>query len=924
MKNSYQFFVQDANGNAQPSATITVRRDGNLVPIFSDKDGTSKTNPFQATSDAYALFYADAGTYNIKAEFGTQSFEFVDVQIGTQTTNNVVQRYYLTSDTSSVSKSGSIFGASVYVGPNGEDYLPPDNGLESSNPDYEKYWEITNNELGVIEFTPAITASVGSPKILTVYWYSETNDAVLDLQGGLITYYEDVANEVISTIGGVDIGNYEDDETLNYYNEYVVYDRVGLSTGPTLWKAKSPRDGQSGTPLPYTIDSTTYPDPTSDPNIEPFGDANIVYVQERVNSGDSQLIGGSIWPLDSKASANIGDTGLVGVTALRNVSENVLYLTSEPVYGAITALDFNAGTATIGGVSVTIQRNEKYATDLESAKQQNYLVGDYIRIGRSLTASVGGGLPAEYFNGYGAHQLPNGNWLLVDVESENGGVIFSRFGAISSTAADTAPEEAVKVAANTEAIKAATRYCQYTGQRIVWAGTGVFKYNEMQLAYHSTNAPWLNSEQKAQRLKIIGVGQMDDGEAIVFAKTGVYQQFRTVFESVNSTPALTSKTDLSQFPVRGTEIEQLTLVSDNLGPTVDIDQLNTNARLSNVTIVQKNGDGDGLRWYDSWMYSMNNVFGINVADTVSSSSLGCELKNPTIAGGMIDLTQVTFQGFGVNYVFGERNFSNPTEIISGITTNGVQGLKGATNFEYCKGCISSSGNIRSEQASTKGVRFFNFCRDITITNLRSFNPTAAIADVEFGVSSETADKKNAHINVKILGGQADVNNNGIVRYSSTDSTGGGVENFRLFQSTGSGSGVGANMNNSSPNGFDLKLILDSSLTTPTSGALNYPTTLTTNERTVRREIRLTTQIASSATITLPESGNKIQLTGSTTVTDITPVVEDMELIIFSSAANITDTGNLKLNGDYTASLYSMIVLEGQGGFWVEKTRSLNT
>lgn len=302
MKTAYQFFVQDSNGVSQPNATIEVRRDGDLVPIFSDKDGTPKTNPFNATDDAYALFYADSGTYSIKATFGAQSFEFVDVQIGAQTTSNVVQRYYLTEDTSSVSKSGAIFGASVYVD---GDYLPPDNGNGVVN------WAITNNELGVIEFTPAITASVGSPKTLTVYWYSETNDAVLDLQGGLITYYQgqfdaaladwdsDAATSLstrettwdnslaqkefefdiaISGIDGVNIGEYSTNPTYTAYNQYATYERQvdPLPADPIVerWYLKASK------PLGYAIDSATNPDPMDDTaNLYPSDAVSREYVE---------------------------------------------------------------------------------------------------------------------------------------------------------------------------------------------------------------------------------------------------------------------------------------------------------------------------------------------------------------------------------------------------------------------------------------------------------------------------------------------------------------------------------------------------------------------------------------------------------------------------------------------------------------------
>ena len=358
MKNSHQFFVQDSNGVSQPNALITVRRDGDIVQIFGDKSGALKSNPFNATDDAYALFYADAGTYDIRVDYSGQSFTFVDVQIGSQTANNVVQRYHLTSNTSTVSKSGAVFGASVY---DGEEYLPPDNGLPAGDVSYEKYWEITNNELGTISFTPAITASVGTPKTLTVYWYSETNDAVLDLQGGLITYYQgqfddfiaekDVeAGEAISGYKLKNEGLYLDGPTeLEDGFEYVVFAATGKS-----YFAINP---------PYTTDPATYPDPASDTvNLTEQSYSTLTYTQEQAHAGDSQQTG-LIYPVDALdyVQPNIStlDAGTEAVrvqggqftkpTLRKLISQDGMLFSAS---GLVTAQDLTSApwSMTIGGI----------------------------------------------------------------------------------------------------------------------------------------------------------------------------------------------------------------------------------------------------------------------------------------------------------------------------------------------------------------------------------------------------------------------------------------------------------------------------------------------------------------------------------------------------------------------------------------------
>lgn len=83
---------------------------------------------------------------------------------------------------------------------------------------------------------------------------------------------------ISKSLQGKDIGDYEDDLIISRYDEYVVFER---STNPSKWTVKS------STPTPYQIDSTTYPNPSQDPNLTPFtGGGSVIPDHNDLNGRD--------------------------------------------------------------------------------------------------------------------------------------------------------------------------------------------------------------------------------------------------------------------------------------------------------------------------------------------------------------------------------------------------------------------------------------------------------------------------------------------------------------------------------------------------------------------------------------------------------------------------------------------------------------
>lgn len=84
--------------------------------------------------------------------------------------------------------------------------------------------------------------------------------------------------------------------------------------------------------------------------------ANAEDASGNVAAAERQVTGLVIYPAASSLSADTTNNNyaITGTTALRDAETDTIYITSEVVSGTITELDFDGGTATVGGTSVTL------------------------------------------------------------------------------------------------------------------------------------------------------------------------------------------------------------------------------------------------------------------------------------------------------------------------------------------------------------------------------------------------------------------------------------------------------------------------------------------------------------------------------------------------------------------------------------------
>lgn len=344
---------------------------------------------------------------------------------------------------------------------------------------------------------------------------------------------------------------------------------------------------------------------------------------------------------------------------------------------------------------------------------------------------------------------------------------------------------------DTAAIQAAINACSYSRKRLYFPA-GVYAVSTLRLHYDAVANPGFNPDDRAQgRLELFGDGQCDDGQAI----TGEWGKSGTtlVFSSANG---LVATRAASPYPIRALRVSGMTLVGNAAGYVVDYAAVHTHSALEWVTIVQQHKDGHGLRWLDAWQYNLRGVYVINTANAgefapgVVITGTGATFKNPTIAGGQINLDQLTVQGFAVGYQFGEPDYLVAAQSITQISLVGVQALKCGAGFDMGKGVSNlDSLNIRTESCATRGVRVHAYARNVTLRG-RHANRGATEADVVIGRNTgvDLADTVR-HVRVRDSA-FTQINAVGIACYPTANARGLGVEDCYLTAfSAGVGVGV---------------------------------------------------------------------------------------------------------------------------------------
>lgn len=322
--------------------------------------------------------------------------------------------------------------------------------------------------------------------------------------------------------------------------------------------------------------------------------------------------------------------------------------------------------------------------------------------------------------------------------------------------------------------------------------SGTYTVSKLYFQYDATNNAGFNSANRAQgRIIFYGDGQCDDGQAI----TGDWDESGTTIVCTE-TPGIIASKSTSPYPIRSLQLSHLTIVGNGAGKVVDFGSVHTNSALKYVTVVQQHKDGHGIGWTDSYMIDAEGLLIINTANSgdftgaLTITGHGLILKNPTLAGGQYNLSQMTVQGFKRGFELGEHDYSVAAESCAQISLVGVQALKCETGFDIGRGVTDlDSMNIRTEQCVSRGVYVHAFARNVRLRG-RFANPLASDCDVRIG--SNTGDAvEDVALNVSVVDATfSSVATCGIRFYVTSASTKGLVARRNRFVAATSSAGTG--------------------------------------------------------------------------------------------------------------------------------------
>lgn len=210
----------------------------------------------------------------------------------------------------------------------------------------------------------------------------------------LIDRFQDTADAAIAEYKLKNRGNYlPNPVTLEDGFEYVRYAGDG-------------KDYFAVTP-PYTTDPTTYPDPSLDANLVSQSYITRGAAEQLTNAGDSQ-IAGLIYPVnanDSLSTSSPNNDIPLDTVLVRDAFTGTLYRTDPVKTGIVSALNFPARTATIGGDSVTLVKFSGLVNESEIVAARAYydLTGVKSRIDqRNVIFTQGFEYPLDHLMGTGS------------------------------------------------------------------------------------------------------------------------------------------------------------------------------------------------------------------------------------------------------------------------------------------------------------------------------------------------------------------------------------------------------------------------------------------------------------------------------------------------------------------------------------------
>jgi hypothetical protein len=476
---------------------------------------------------------------------------------------------------------------------------------------------------------------------------------------------------------------------------------------------------------------------------------------------------------------------------------------------------------------------------------------------------------------------------------------------------------------------------------------GCYKTGALWLHYHATfNAAAPQAIEHQGYLLVLGDGPMRFKTA-----TEPRQYERTVLECVDATqPCINAFTGAgagAPNALRHLRLERLSVVGTSPGQyLVSIDGANNGAGMREMYLLQKSQTGSGLKWLNTFVVDLTQVF-IEYQSVVPqgrSTGRGLYLSNTTTTGGMVDVRNVSAKGFDTCWQIGEQDFGTGSRLQAVTILDGQAGncqigmfVGHALRGFSCTGCYFEGISKYAMQfdADPRGGRVE--ASWFAVDDLLDADDVAILFGNGVGDPGGRAQAITFANNV-FLGQKA-----GYTFYvdTSTDTHSIAVEGNYVEGGLGASGLVGIGCRDT----FDAKGLRvmgnffdPATVATPIQDACYYTGLITAMDRVVMgRTVSHSSgaAIVLAPTLTLPTDGNTFNLTGSATVTMIScPHCRSGAQVRFLKVAGNTpvfqEGGNMNLsNAGSDANTWApgtvatgTLTLELYGTTWYEVGRTV--
>lgn len=322
---------------------------------------------------------------------------------------------------------------------------------------------------------------------------------------------------------------------------------------------------------------------------------------------------------------------------------------------------------------------------------------------------------------------------------------------------------------NTVPIQQAINYASNNGFLEVQLPEGAYEVDNLYFHYDATNNSGFSQDLNLQgRVSLVGQGRMSKSmyDQNLWKGTILYSDSSTgsasIYANGDGTGTITG--DGTNHKADSFSLQKMSVVVNNSTLAVQGRRAPQNSGLVEVFIAQE-GSGGGWEWDTGWFLKFRHVF-TQGAGAGTSLGIGGYIHNTSLAGGFVEIEDVTCEGFAEDMYLGHK----------GNGLNGAERLHSlhATNIQVSSGGLVLGGGLQygSVGVHTEGGGDLVVGYGARYLDIR--RTQASGGQIIFG---DSADKSNlgTYSRIRVINSECDGDTDYGIEVWGTPNTSGGVE-----------------------------------------------------------------------------------------------------------------------------------------------------